>query len=91
MPPADPEQDPVEAIRRLYYAASRGTIARDLMRAIRLFRELPSEAARERAAVYMDGLSQMRSEWQVTAPADRPDGHASGRPRSAGSRSRRER
>ena len=40
----------------------------DLDRAIDLLKTLPSEEERERVAVYMDGLSQMRSEW---AQADR--------------------
>jgi len=49
-------------IRRLYFEATRQTIRRDLARAIALFRELTTED-RERAAVYMDGLAQMRVEW----------------------------
>lgn len=54
--------DPVEQIRRLYFAATSRSIHRDLARAIVLFKAL-SEDERDRAAVYMDGLSQMRSEW----------------------------
>jgi hypothetical protein len=50
-------------IKRLYFKASRATIRRDLARAIELLKALPSEEARERAAVYMDGLAQMRAEW----------------------------
>ena len=62
-----PPLDPVAEIRRLYYATSRQTIVRDLDRAIELLKQLPGEAERERAAVFMDGLAQMRSEWGVTA------------------------
>jgi hypothetical protein len=62
-----PPLDPVAEIRRLYYATSRQTIVRDLARAIELLKQLPGEAERERAAVFMDGLAQMRSEWGVTA------------------------
>jgi hypothetical protein len=54
---------PLEEIRRLYYQATRRTIERDVARAVRLLKSMPSEEERERAAVYMDGLSQMRSEW----------------------------
>jgi hypothetical protein len=54
---------PLEEIRRLYYSATRQTIQRDLARAVSLLKSMPTEAERERAAVYMDGLSQMRSEW----------------------------
>ena len=54
---------PFEKIKHLYYNATRTTIQRDLKRAITLMKNMPSDAERERAAVYMDGLSQMRSEW----------------------------
>jgi hypothetical protein len=53
------------AIRALYFNATRATVQRDLARAIDLFKSLPSEEEREKAAVFMDGLSQMRSEWGV--------------------------
>ena len=62
-----PPVDPVAEIRRLYYTTSRQTIVRDLDRAIDLLKQLPGEAERERAAVFMDGLAQMRSEWSITA------------------------
>jgi hypothetical protein len=55
--------DPVEAIRQLYFNATKQTIARDLKKAVALLKTLPTEDERARAAVYMDGLSQMRSEW----------------------------
>jgi len=55
--------DPLEEIKKLYYGATKATIQRDLARAVELLKQLPAEEDRERAAVYMDGLSQMRSEW----------------------------
>jgi hypothetical protein len=55
--------NPVAEIRKLYYTATAATIARDLARAIDLLKSLETEEERERAAVYMDGLAQMRSEW----------------------------
>ncbi len=55
--------DPCAEIKRLYYQATRGTIQTDLARAIDLLKTLETEEERERVAVYMDGLSQMRSEW----------------------------
>lgn len=65
--------DPVEAIKRLYYQTTKATILRDLDRAIDLLKSLPDDEARARAAVYMDGLAQMRSEWGVkAAPPPRP-------------------
>jgi hypothetical protein len=50
-------------IKRLYLNATKATIQRDLEKAIRLLKSMGTEEERERAAVYMDGLSQMRSEW----------------------------
>ena len=50
-------------IRRLYYQTSKQTIKHDFSKAIELVKSLASEEERERVAVYMDGLSQMRSDW----------------------------
>jgi hypothetical protein len=55
--------DATAEIKRLYYRATAATIQRDLKRAIDLLKTLRSEEERERVAVYMDGLSQMRTEW----------------------------
>jgi len=58
-------------IKRLYYQTSRATIKQDLARAIDLIKSMTSEEERERAAVYMDGLSQMRSDWNRAADGNR--------------------
>ena len=50
-------------IKRLYYQTSRRTIGQDFARAIDLVKSMTTEEERERVAVYMDGLSQMRSDW----------------------------
>ena len=55
--------DAPSEIKKLYYNATSATIARDLARAVELLKSLPDEDARQQVAVYMDGLSQMRSEW----------------------------
>ena len=55
--------DRLVEIKRLYYNTTRTTIQRDLTRAIMLLKSMTYEDERQRAAVYMDGLSQMRSEW----------------------------
>jgi hypothetical protein len=55
--------DPVAEIRRLYFSTTKRTIAEDFARAIDLLKQLPDDAARERAAVFMDGLAQLRNEW----------------------------
>ena len=57
--------DALAEIKQLYYNATRTTIQQDLARAVALLKAMPTEEDRERAAVYMDGLSQMRSEWQA--------------------------
>jgi hypothetical protein len=59
--------DAIAEIKRLYYAATKATIQQDLYRAIDLLKTLPSEDDREKVAVYMDGLAQMRSEWSASA------------------------
>lgn len=59
----------LEEIKSLYFRASKRTIERDLDRAIDLLKSMASDEDRERAAVYMDGLAQMRSQW--VAPPSR--------------------
>ena len=50
-------------IRRLYFAATRRTIQQDLEKALDLLRSISREDQRERAAVYMQGLAEMRRDW----------------------------
>jgi len=54
-------------IKRLYYETTRQTIQQDLAKALDLLKSMSGEEERERAAVYMDGLAQMRSEWARNA------------------------
>ena len=64
--------DAVAEIKRLYYATTKSTIQKDLDKAIDLVKTLNTEEEREKVSVFMDGLSQMRSEWGVnpsSAPA----------------------
>jgi hypothetical protein len=56
--------DKLAEIRRLYFATTRETIDRDLARALDLLKSMSTEDERERAAVYMEGLAQMRSDWR---------------------------
>ena len=60
-------------IKRLYYQTSKATIRQDFAKAIDLVKSMSSEEERERVAVYMDGLSQMRSDWA------RQGNHATGK------------
>jgi hypothetical protein len=66
--------DPIDEIKQLYYQTSAKTILDDFARAIDLLKALPDEAARERAAVYMEGLAEMRNEWAKggAKPGGRP-------------------
>jgi hypothetical protein len=62
-------------IKRLYYETTRQTIHQDLAKALDLLKSMGSEEERERAAVYMDGLAQMRSEWAGNRKkGKKPDG-----------------
>jgi hypothetical protein len=56
-------EDKLAEIRRLYFRTTRQTIQEDLARALDLLKSMNSEAERERATVYMEGLAQMRSDW----------------------------
>ena len=95
--------DAIAEIKKIYYAATKATITNDLARAIDLLKTLPSEDERQRVAVYMDGLSQMRSEWaqaarggvspsgsrpHASAPRDEAHRGRSGPSRSSSRRSR---
>ena len=68
--------DKVAEIKRLYYQTSCATIKQDVAKAIDLLKSMSSEEERERVAVYMDGMSQMRSDWarQARSPMPRKKG-----------------
>ena len=55
--------DKLAEIRRLYFSTTRQTIDADLTKALDLLKSMASEEERERATVYMEGLAQMRSDW----------------------------
>jgi hypothetical protein len=63
--------DKVAEIRRLYFSATAVTIQRDFDRAIDLLKSMQNEADRERAAVYMEGLAEMRKEFRASRPRRR--------------------
>jgi hypothetical protein len=57
---------PAEAlaeIRRIYFNTTRQTIDNDMTHAIELLKSLPDEESREKATVFMHGLSEMQREW----------------------------
>jgi hypothetical protein len=54
----------IAEIRKMYFAATPKTIQRDLEHAIDILRSLKDDEARGKAAVYMEGLIEMRKEWK---------------------------
>jgi hypothetical protein len=54
----------IAAIRRMYFEATPKTIQRDLERAIDILKTLEDDEARSKAAVYMEGLNELRKEWK---------------------------
>lgn len=78
--------DPLEEIRKLYFSTTRETIERDLARALELLKQMPSDEARQRAAGYMHGLTDLKREWSRKRKKRKPARSAkTGRP-AAGSR-----
>jgi hypothetical protein len=55
--------DKLAEIRRLYFDTSKQTIQQDLEKALALLKSMTTEEEREKAAVYMEGLAEMRSDW----------------------------
>ena len=67
-------------IRRIYFSTTARTIEHDFAHAIELLKGLENESAREKASVFMEGLAELRKEWQ---PRDKL---APKRPKPAGKR-----
>jgi len=55
--------DKLAEIRRLYFHATRDTIDRDVAKAVDILKSMASEEERERATVFMEGLAEMRKDW----------------------------
>ena len=54
----------IDEIRRLYFATTPKTIQRDIDRAIDILKSLKDDDERGKAAVFMEGLNEMRKEWR---------------------------
>jgi hypothetical protein len=54
----------IDEIRRLYFATTPKTIQRDIDRAIDILKTLEDDDERSKAAVFMEGLNDMRKEWK---------------------------
>ena len=57
------DEDRLAEIKRLYYKTSRETIVQDFNKALELLKSMATDDERERAAVFMDGLAEMRADW----------------------------
>ena len=55
--------DKVAEIRRLYFQTTKESIQSDLEKALDLLKSINSEDERDRVAVFMDGMAQMRADW----------------------------
>ena len=53
----------LEQLRAIYFNATQSTIGDDFGNAIDLFKQLTSDEDREKAAVFMEGIAEMRREW----------------------------
>jgi hypothetical protein len=53
----------IAEIRRLYFRTTRQSIDLDLEKALDLLKSIPDEDERERATVYMEGMAQMKRDW----------------------------
>ena len=53
----------LDDLRQLYFSVTKATIDRDFDRAIDLLKSMPEEE-RDRAAVFMQGIAEMRKEWR---------------------------
>ena len=58
------DADKIDQIRTMYFAATPKTILRDFERAIDILKTVKDEEARGKAAVFMEGLSELRKEWR---------------------------
>jgi len=56
--------DKIAEIRKLYFETSPATIQRDIDRAIDILKTLKDDDERGKAAVFMEGLAEMRREWK---------------------------
>lgn len=89
--------DALAAIKAIYFGTTKATIERDFDQAIDLLKTMASEEERDRAAVFMEGLAEMKAQWlpranrparASAAPQSAAPPERSGRSRFAGRRPR---
>jgi hypothetical protein len=57
--------DKIAAIRKMYFETTPKTIQRDFDRAIDILKTLQDDEERAKAAVFMEGLNELRKEWKL--------------------------
>ena len=72
-------------IRGIYFRTNKSTIVKDFDRAIDLLKMLPTPEERQRATVFMDGLAEMRREFNAS-PSRGTSGRRAGRVRKRSDR-----
>ncbi|MEO6237136.1 MAG: hypothetical protein ABIQ52_09060 [Vicinamibacterales bacterium] len=55
----------IAEIRRMYFATTPKTVQRDFDRAIDILKTLKDDEERAKAAVFMEGLNELRKEWKL--------------------------
>jgi hypothetical protein len=63
------EEQSLAEIRRIYFTTTARTIDHDFAHAIELLKGLDGEEVRQKASVFMEGLAELRKEWQ---PREKP-------------------
>ena len=86
--PASP-RDTLALLRRIYFKTTKQTIENDLAHAIELLKTLDTDEQRDKAAVFMEGIAQMRSEWARAAKRKAAGSQAKGRDQKRGQRGRK--
>jgi hypothetical protein len=76
--------DKLAEIKRLYFKTSAQTIKQDFEKALDLLKSMANDDERERAAVFMDGLAEMRQDWARQDRKMKP--RRSGKPKHPSSR-----
>jgi hypothetical protein len=77
-------------LKALYFETTQATIEDAFDEAIDLLKTLPSDDVRQRAAVYMEGLAEMRQEWRSGRGTPKRSGNPA-RPRPGAAPKRRQR
>lgn len=76
--------DKIAEIRRLYFETTKETIQADLEKALDLLKSMPSDDERDRVAVFIDGMAQMRSDWGKSRKKRKPAAKKAATPAGSG-------